>query len=358
MAKEISLDVLELDPREGNNDITVVALADGLGNSEQSAAVTYSAGDLAYRLSTDGTYYIVAGMGTCVLTDIEIPASYNGLPVKQIDSEAFEYEGDDGEILLTSVVIPASVTLIGSEAFCYQSALKSVTFASGSNLKAIYDYAFEGCKALESFAIPDGVTTIAYGAFMKCEALTNIVIPDSVTTLGVNAFANCGLTVAVIGEGITDIPAQAFENCNILNVTLPDNLMSIGESAFSGCKIDSVDIPAKVNWIGKNAFNACRLSSAFFVDKYGWFFTEETTAENGTAFLAYNNCDLGDDESAAAWLVGGFRQYNWYKIDKMVAPTVTLNGTTLTISDSTGLATEFAIYVNRAHKITLPSTTT
>ena len=48
---------------------------------------------LAYVLSTDGTYYIVAGIGNCAETDIVIPKTYKSKPVSEISSSAF-YEND------------------------------------------------------------------------------------------------------------------------------------------------------------------------------------------------------------------------------------------------------------------------
>ena len=57
--------------------------------------------------------------------------------------------------------------------------LTSVTL-TGDETK-IPDSFLAGCVALESFIIPDGVTTIGANAFEGCSSLTEIVIPDSVT---------------------------------------------------------------------------------------------------------------------------------------------------------------------------------
>ena len=44
--------------------------------------------------------------------DIEIPSTYNGLPVTEIATNAFK-----NEAYLTSVIVPDSVTSIGESAF-------------------------------------------------------------------------------------------------------------------------------------------------------------------------------------------------------------------------------------------------
>ena len=108
-----------------------------------------------------------------------------GESVKSIPSSlAHEVTG------LTSVVIPDSVTEIGSHAFCMCENLKSVTI--GNSVEKIYNNAFNDC-GLTSVIIPDSVTYIGAEAFMGCHELTSIDIPDSVTEIGDAAFLGCPL---------------------------------------------------------------------------------------------------------------------------------------------------------------------
>ena len=51
--------------------------------------------------------------------------------------------------------------------------------------------AFYGCPALETIAIPNGVTKIQDGTFMYCTALQSISLPESLTEIGDRAFAEC-----------------------------------------------------------------------------------------------------------------------------------------------------------------------
>ena len=67
---------------------------------------------LAYTLSSDGTYYIVSGMGTAVDTEIIIPSEHNGLPVVTIGDSAFNRCDT-----IISITIPDTITFIGGSAF-------------------------------------------------------------------------------------------------------------------------------------------------------------------------------------------------------------------------------------------------
>ena len=76
---------------------------------------------LEFTLNEDGKSYSVTGIGACLVNEIEIPATHKGLPVTAIGERAFFRH-----FLLTSVVIPDSVTTIGRDAFQYCYKLKSV----------------------------------------------------------------------------------------------------------------------------------------------------------------------------------------------------------------------------------------
>jgi hypothetical protein len=55
----------------------------------------------------------------------------------------------------------------------------------------IADSAFGGCSRMTNIVIPDSVTRIGSYAFEDCSSLTSVVIPDNVTTIGNYAFDGC-----------------------------------------------------------------------------------------------------------------------------------------------------------------------
>ncbi|MBQ4587089.1 MAG: leucine-rich repeat domain-containing protein, partial [Clostridia bacterium] len=73
------------------------------------------------------------------------------------------------------------------------------------------------CKSLKSVVIPNSVTSIGSSAFADCDSLTSVVIPNSVTSIGFSAFDDCdSLTSVVIPNSVTSIDYYAFSNCDSL----------------------------------------------------------------------------------------------------------------------------------------------
>ena len=95
----------------------------------------------------------------------------------------------------------------------------------------------EACSNLTSIVIPDSVTSIGSLAFYNCTSLTSVTISDNVTSIGSSAFYNCtGLTDVTIPDSVTSIGDYAFESCaSLTGITIPDSVTSIGDEAFSDC---------------------------------------------------------------------------------------------------------------------------
>ena len=165
------------------------------------------------------------------ITSIVIPDS-----VTSIGSSAFS-----GCKSLAEIDIPDSVTEIGNSAFGYCTSLSKVKLSK--NLTGIGSGVFSGCTSLAEITIPDSVTSIGEWAFSGCTSLTEITIPDSVTSIGDSAFHDCeNLTEITIPDSVTEIGNYAFYNCiSLSKVKLPNGLTKIGYSAFRGC-INLTDI--------------------------------------------------------------------------------------------------------------------
>ena len=173
-------------------------------------AVPASAAELTYDVP-GGKLYFDAATGTITrsddtITEADIPAEINGIPV----------------------------TAIGSAAFAQRYDLTRVT-------------------------IPDTVTTIGRSAFYGCRSLTGIVIPDSVTSIGNWALAyNDSLTDVRLSNSLTKIPDRLFESCDSLETcTIPNGVTYLGD-AFRFCSgLKSVTIPATVTAIDSGTFYGC-----------------------------------------------------------------------------------------------------
>lgn len=170
----------------------------------------YSSG-LEFALNDDEESYSVTGLGDCTDVGINIPDTYNGLPVTSIGDSAFEWCDN-----LTSVVIPDGVTSIGDSAFYRCYGLTSIEIPD--SVAFIGEYAFQNCTGLTSVIIGDGVIYISDNAFYECIKLNSVVIPEGVTYIGNSAFEWCeNLTSAVIPNSVTSIGNSAFRYCNSLN---------------------------------------------------------------------------------------------------------------------------------------------
>ena len=200
---------------------------------------------LGELMSSSRTLYIG---GKKVEGDLIIPDS-----VTSIGSSAFS--GCSG---LTSITIPDSVTSIGYCAFYNCKGLTSITIPG--SVTSIGSCAFQNCSGLTSITIPDSVTSIGNGAFYGCTGLTSVTIPNSVTSIGNGAFQNCaGLTSVTIGNGVTSISFETFNGCSQLtSITIPDSVMCIDWSAFEDCtRLTSITIGSGVTSIGNCAFQNC-----------------------------------------------------------------------------------------------------
>lgn len=119
-----------------------------------------------------------------------------------------------GDAKITSVVIPATVTTIGSFCFYECSSLTSVTIPEG--VTSIGSECFYGCSSLTSVTIPDGVTEILYSCFYGCSSLTSVTIPEGVTEIGSSCFYGCSsMTSVILPESLKSL-GDGFYRCDSL----------------------------------------------------------------------------------------------------------------------------------------------
>jgi hypothetical protein len=137
---------------------------------------------------------------------------------------------------IVGVILPNSLTAIGSYAFYGCGRLASITIPA--NVNSIGDYAFSGCESLASTAIPASVNDIGDYAFSGCKKLTGITISADITAIGSYVFSGCErLTSVTIPASVSSIGYNAFSWCSSLaSITIPATVISIGYNAFYGCE--------------------------------------------------------------------------------------------------------------------------
>lgn len=254
------------------------------------------------------------------IKDLELPSSYNGLPITEIKERAFYGCG-----YLKSVTLGDCVQTIGEAAFASCSALKA--FYLPNSIKKISKLAFSGCDSsvfnifdnayylgnstnpfialikpidtqIETCDISNGCLIIADYAFESCHNLTSISIPESVISLGNNKSAlsdisiyfhissiedflkmqckesvgysysddvhlidenNVEIKEVVVPDSITLIPDYAFARCgSLLSIKLGNATTRIGDYAFLSCtSLTSMTLPDCVMSIGMETFENC-----------------------------------------------------------------------------------------------------
>ena len=159
---------------------------------------------------------------------------------------------------IESYIIPNSVTSIGDDAFFGCRSLSNIVIPD--SVTSIGDGAFFGCRSLSNIVIPDSVISVGDWTFCGCRSLSSMVIPDGVSSIGVCTFSYCrSLSSIVIPDSVSSIGICAFMDCCFLsNIVLPNNVTSIGNGAFLGCRsLSNIIIPNSVSSIGINAFMNC-----------------------------------------------------------------------------------------------------
>jgi len=229
--------------------------------------------------------------------------------LRKINSGAFDCTG------LETLVLPEGVTFLGGNAFGHAK-LKSVSLPStvakmtATNEKSDAN-PFAFCENLEEIYVAEG--NKAYksdgNCVMRREDNTLVVgckaskIPSYTEHIGRFAFQGAALESVALPEGVTSIEDYAFaHNDRLKEITLPQSLTSIGKYAFLWCAaLESIALPDGVTSVGNNAFSTCislkelalgaeLLNAGCGLTEFCVALEKITVSENNESFSDEGNC--------------------------------------------------------------------
>ena len=228
----------------------------------------------------------------------------------------------------------SGILYIGNHLISAKSTISgAVSIREGT--KTIADCAFWESGRITSIEIPNTVIIIGSQAFASCFDLTSITIPDSVTSIGRNAFYQCSsLTTVTIGNGVTSIGDSAFVPCYSLkyievsvdnqsyssedgvlfdkektkliccptkkegrSYIIPDGVMHISDFAFAYCsQLSSITLPDSMSSIGANAFMECYNLRSITIPDNVTFIGEDAFSEHFPIYVSENNQSYSSED--------------------------------------------------------------
>ena len=201
-------------------------------------------------------------LATLDLSGANIVASSDGetsYAENTIPSETFM-----GNKALVSVLFPASLQHIGTEAFADCINIKAIDLSACPELVTVGYRAFGGIDGLESLSFNgcSKLTTIDEYAFSNDFYIATIDFTGctSLSTIGANAFNNVreALTTLDLSDctSLTVIGKSSFKSLKkMTSLTLPENVEIIGMGAFYSChSLETITLPASVDSIAPHSF--------------------------------------------------------------------------------------------------------
>ncbi|MGN1297225.1 MAG: leucine-rich repeat protein [Clostridia bacterium] len=196
---------------------------------------------------------------------------------------------------LTEVIIPESVTTIERNAFSntpfYNNMEDGVIYLG----KVLYTYKGDMPNDFE-LVIPEGIVGISPYAFYERSMPKSIKLPGTLKTIGSYAFYNTGIENIVIGDIDTKYNHLLILNSSCFN---RENMISfvsyvpVGvESSIGGTNLKSAEFLGGISGIGSNCFSGCtNLSNIVFGELPDDIDTSEDNYwVGGIGELAFYNC--------------------------------------------------------------------
>lgn len=261
---------------------------------KKSIAAIKSVG-LEFTLNDDEKSYSLSGIGTCTDEYINVPDTYEGLPVTAVSSKAFE-----NNTYLKGITLSKNTVSIGERAFFGCEYLKNIEMPEC--LQSLGEYSLHKCFSLEYtsknlanyigskqnpyfilYKIEDirGISDLKINEntkfiydevfWLSASEFKKLTIPKSVKSVGYRVFTGAQLLSEVRYEGSLEewldidfkssfvVPYDLYiDGSLVTDIKIPQTVTKIKDYAFYNCSsLKSVIIPHEVSEAGADVFKKC-----------------------------------------------------------------------------------------------------
>ena len=261
----------DLAVQPGSNIITATSVASNnyrLSESDFSDALEFNAG--ACNLEMVNGSYVVTGIGGFKAPRLEIPTSYDGIPVTSIASNAFQ-----NDQTIKSIIIPPSIRFIGSNAF-EGSILEDIILTDSDYIVVFFKTPVTTEVPYVKYTYLNGTLNNGDGTIMDSvsypDGIYSWLVPKNINTIqfyskgdkqyktndfNIETTSAYGFFTATESNGSYELSAQ-WDYKPDDNFDLYDSL-SIGTKAFYNCQFlggetGTIKLPNRITGIAPDAF--------------------------------------------------------------------------------------------------------
>lgn len=210
---------------------------------------------------------------------------------------------------------------------------RNIVSFSDSTLSTMGEYAFAGCRQLESLSLPQMSYVKAY-AFIGCTKLSSIELPRA-SYIGNSAFSGASVVNASFASA-KEIYGYAFASCSTLKTIYAPNVTNISASAFNKCSQLSSVTFGNVSIVQSYAFQQCSSLISFNFESVTSLGTAAFTSTGLTSVSApllgilpgnaFNDCPNLSEAifSSVSMISGAFAFVRDYALTKFYAPNLSV----------------------------------
>ena len=202
----------------------------------------------------DGITHMGVGIfsGCTNLSNLHLPASLDS-----IMNGSFSHC-----MSLSELTIPRNVSYIDQYAFYESGGIKHIYFEEDSRLAYIGSSAFASSDGLETFYMPNSVTTTGNSIFYKCPSLKNVSISQNLSVLEVSSYNYCtSLIELYIPSNVTLVGNSSVANCSSLKRLTIGEKDATSSTTIPNCgvisnnQLERLELGANVDSLSEYAIN-------------------------------------------------------------------------------------------------------